>query len=564
MGLLKHGCQPLKVSLDTYGTLEMHRNSGLQLLHSLAEASSVAPLPTRELEATLPAFTAETAALILSAFPRLERLRRLDCRWSEEDQGPATLQWSEVHADFAAALQLLLDRERGAPHLTFLDLGDYAPTTPAVRRALSGSTQLTGLKLGVLRSAAEAQAISTLTSLRSLDLWCYDGPVLKTVLSPLTALTSLRLWGERGWGRHLSPALAGMPRLASLDYKHGYLDVSVLATLTALTNLDVYALVLPEASGGAIEALAAPAHRHPWQLPPQLKSIHLYAQAPEPLHVLRSSPVRKLSWFIVGVQLAGGVHLVYDPGHRFAADMTPYGEAALCAVAEFLTGRVDDDSRIGLVCAAELRCFPIRCVGGAAEAGPGQMSHTVWLAAMGRAGVPRLELDRLALSHQDFEVLAGHTGLKVLQLGSNAEYPPSALLSLPLAPRLERLELNVELWCPHTGEDEDASEDEGEAEDSGSDDDSDPDGDPDGGEARAGARAAALPPDLRHVLTELLAMNRRLRVALVNIDDDGPSLRARRLLTALAADVRSAVERLAGDGGRLQAQGSMSTGPRGL
>ncbi|KAG2487598.1 hypothetical protein HYH03_013876 [Edaphochlamys debaryana] len=294
---------------------------------------------------------------------------------------------------------------------------------------------------------------------------------------------------------------------------------------------------------------------------------------------------------------------VEDPQHvGIAADLTPHGEAALCAVADFLAGRMDDNSRIGLACLAEKRPFLIRGVGGAAEAGPGRRSHSAWLEALGRAGVPRLNLDRLALSQQDFEALAGHTALKALKLGRNVEYPLPALLSLPLAPRLERLELDLHAWCHYrnmvegeegdavgTEEEEDGGsegggeagseageEAESESESEGEVGDSGDEGDPGGaGESQARVCTAALPPDLRGVLTALLCKGRRLRVALLHgdvggrrphppSDLDGPSLRARRLLTALAADVRSAVERLAGDGGRLQAQGSMSTGPRGL
>ncbi|KAG2481968.1 hypothetical protein HYH03_019075 [Edaphochlamys debaryana] len=523
--LLERGCQPLEVSLETDGTLEMHRRNGLQLLRRLAEASSVAPLPTQELEVTLPALTAETAALILSAFPRLERLK--PGWWEPEEDDPASLKREkQVHAAFAAALQLLLDGERGAPHLAFLDLL-YAPNTPVVRRALSGATQLTGLKLGVVDTAEEIQAFTTLTSLRTLEVTCEVDPVLQALLSPLTALTSLRLRGDG----HLSPALAGLPRLASLDYSTGHLDVSVLATLTALTKLRVSALTLPEAAGDAFEALAAPVHPHPWQLPPQLKSIVLDFQAPEPLYALRSSPVQKLTWFIDRVQLEEDTHLDYsdDDEEGQAVTLTPHGEAALCALADFLAGRLDEDSWIGMVTAAEQGSLPIRCVGGAEEAGPGRRSHTVWLEAMGRAGIPQLELNCLALNYQDFGALAGHTGLKVLQLGEYLQYPLSALLSLPLMPSLERLELNGDLWCPYTGEDD--------------------------GRAEAAAAATVLPPDLPGVLTALLCMGRRLRVDLLYVEDDGPEARARRVQTALAADVRSSVERLGGDGGRLRARG---------
>ncbi|KAG2481969.1 hypothetical protein HYH03_019076 [Edaphochlamys debaryana] len=512
----------------------MHRSNGLQLLHSLAEASSVAPLATQELEVTLPVLTSKTAALILSAFPRLERLRV--GLW---EPGEVYRERDEFDAAFAATLQRLLDRERGIPHLSFLDL-ERAPNTPDVRRALSGATQLTGLKLPAVRTEVEAQAIAPLTSLRSLDLWCYDAPILGALLSPLTALTSLRLRGDG----HLSPALAGLPRLASLDYSTGHLDVSVLATLTALTWLSVRSLALPAAAGDAFEALAAPAHRHPWQLPPGLTHIELTRQPPEALHALRSSPMRKLTWFIDELELEGKTHLDYyrDDDGDVAADLTPHGEAALCAVAEFLAGRMADDSWIGMVCTAEHRVRPIRCVGGPEEAGPGRRNHTPWLEAFGRAGVPQLELDCFTLSYQDFEALAGHTGLKVLQLGEYIKYPLPALLSLPLMSSLERLELSADLWCRQAVEN---GEDAG-----GSDDDS---GDPDGDqEPRARARAAALPPDLPGVLSALLCLRRRLRLILVH--NFGPSKQERRLLTALVADVNSRVERLGGDSTRLEAR----------
>ncbi|KAG2481970.1 hypothetical protein HYH03_019077 [Edaphochlamys debaryana] len=414
--------------------------------------------------------TLETAADILRAFPRLERLRL--GWWQPQEDDTASLE--RVDADFADALQL---RERGNSHLSFLDL-QHAPLTPAIRTALSGATQLTSLKLPAVRTAEEIQAFNSLTSLKDFGVTCDEAPVLRALLSPLTALTSLTLGGSE---ERLPPTLAGLSSLALLNAESSHLDVGVLATLTALTELRVYALALPEAPGDAFEALAAPEHRHPWQLPPQLTRIQINTQPPEPLHVMRSSPVRKLTWLINDVELKGDVHLDYS-----------------------------DDEEDG-------------------------------------AGMPYLILDCLALSHQDFQALSRHTTLKALHLASATEYLVPALLPLPRAPRLERLDL----MCLELNFQLDISEGEAGA-DAGAAGGSGDDGDPDGNQQpRAGARAAAIPPDLPGVLTALLCMGRRLHVVLNCVDSDAPEALSHQELTALVADVRSAAERLGGDGGRL-------------
>ncbi|KAG2487597.1 hypothetical protein HYH03_013875 [Edaphochlamys debaryana] len=86
-------------------------------------------------------------------------------------------------------------------------------------------------------------------------------------------------------------------------------------------------------------------------------------------------------------------------------------------------------------------------VGGAEEAGPCRRNHTSWLEAMGRAGVPKLELDVFAHSHQDLGATATHTALKHLNLHADTCFPARGLLLLSRAAGLETLHLATDEWC---------------------------------------------------------------------------------------------------------------------
>ncbi|KAG2487537.1 hypothetical protein HYH03_013817 [Edaphochlamys debaryana] len=86
-------------------------------------------------------------------------------------------------------------------------------------------------------------------------------------------------------------------------------------------------------------------------------------------------------------------------------------------------------------------------VGGEIAAGLGRRNHTAWLEAFGRAGVPCLTLDHIALSHQDLRTLSAHTGLKQLHFDKGTQYPCKGLLLLPRSPALELLMLDVGEWC---------------------------------------------------------------------------------------------------------------------
>ncbi|KAG2493033.1 hypothetical protein HYH03_008696 [Edaphochlamys debaryana] len=284
-----------------------------------------------------------------------------------------------------------------------------------------------------------------------------------------------------------------------------------------------------------------------WQLPPKLAEVELRAQTPEPLAALRSSPVRLATWCL-SMRLKEDVHLqaTADPGG--GGELTPEAEAAVCAAAEFLAGRMDSKSSLSLLMTA-LEDEDSLTVVGVGGRDPGSRSHTGWLEAVGRAGVPHIRLYCLALGPQDFEVLARHTGLKCLVLSQDNEYPLSGLLLLPLAPRLETLELAVNDWFKRVR----AEMGQEELENWGEEEDEDEEWEvgvqhPEGG--------YVLPPEPRGVLTALLCMGRRLKVVVFKIGNDEPDLWELRdaQLDAVLTQVRSGVEALGGDSLRLEAR----------
>ncbi|KAG2496204.1 hypothetical protein HYH03_005803 [Edaphochlamys debaryana] len=140
----------------------------------------------------------------------------------------------------------------------------------------------------------------------------------------------------------------------------------------------------------------------------------------------------------------GGHHFVDATGALTAA-----GEAALCDVAAFLAGRVDEESTFDIRPARKGWRDPLPLRGTAeCEAGPGasRRSHRLWLEALGAAGVPQLMLTGFVLSHGDMVALASYSRLKVLILGGAIQIPPSALLLLARTPRLKTLRLNIDAW----------------------------------------------------------------------------------------------------------------------
>ncbi|KAG2487538.1 hypothetical protein HYH03_013818 [Edaphochlamys debaryana] len=332
-----------------------------------------------------------------------------------------------------AFLGMLLSGREHA--LTQLEVYWRSPLSPELCSVLSGATQLTQLSAWFrLTEPDHASAIANLTSLRSLGVQSCEPQLLPALLSPLTALTTLSL----GQTSALLPAepVAALSGLAYLRAEKAALDVHTLSQLTSLTSLGISALVLP-AEPAATEL--AGSHPPSYLLRPNLDIIEVACVAPEALHALRASPVRQATWQI-GVVLDRGPHYDIDTGA-----LTEQGEAGLCNAAAFLAGRMDAESDAWIGTEDNILLWP---VGGKAEAGPDKRNHTPWLEALGRAGVPCLTFDHIALSHQDLGTLsAAHPWLKRLDLSDGTQYPTRGLLVLPRAPTLELLTLDVTEWC---------------------------------------------------------------------------------------------------------------------
>ncbi|KAG2487573.1 hypothetical protein HYH03_013852 [Edaphochlamys debaryana] len=248
---------------------------------------------------------------------------------------------------------------------------------------------------------------------------------------------------ERGG---LPAAFSCLTSLTVLEARSAHLRVDTLSQLAELEKLSVAGLISPPAGAEAVAGLATAAAR--WKLPASLKEVHLTSQVPEVLHELRYSPVRQLSWEI---KLALTRGLTFDGA---ASALTEDGESALRSAAEFLAGRLDDESEVEVSRPRRFLGFNVADptivlpVGGVAEAGPGRRNHTAWLEALGRVGIPQLELHGFALSHQDLAAIATSTRLKELKLPASTSYPVSGLLSLAQSCQEPRnFNLYVDSWC---------------------------------------------------------------------------------------------------------------------
>ncbi|KAG2487582.1 hypothetical protein HYH03_013861 [Edaphochlamys debaryana] len=444
------GEQSLTANLSTFsGHLKRIHRSSQQLLQPFADASAIAPLPTRDLH--LESLTADSAVLLVSAFPCLQRLElelAAQYRWTRQP-------WSDT--ELVAALDVLLNPDNGARQLTDLSLQPrwQAMLTPALAAALSAGTRLQRLGLAFgLYEPDQVAPLACLTALQSLGISECEPGLLAPLLCPLTGLTSLKL----GSTEALLPLehLASLRALSDLEAWFCTLDLDTLSRLESLRELLVGGLVLPSnglndhSTPGPSEAWGSGAT---WQLPSQLSALYLCKQAPEVLHALRASPLRLLTWDL-NLELQRGTH--YDEA---SGGLTEFGEVALSSAAGFLAGRMDGGSCIRVKPRDLSRLLP---VGGVEEAGPGRRDHTAWLEALGRAGVPSLVLDGVDLEHADLEALARHAGLKVLDLpnpgpaqpGSPLLYPLDGLLPLSCAPGLETLALGIDLWCDEEAEEE--------------------------------------------------------------------------------------------------------------
>ncbi|KAG2497267.1 hypothetical protein HYH03_004851 [Edaphochlamys debaryana] len=496
-GILGRGCKPHRVTMDIGGALEQQQTAGELMLSAFADGKP----SSKPVCLTLPGATLNKAAadLIASAFPQLQRLhltgditndpapvfaiKRLLSRkgsaLTELDLDGAIPHQAEIAVAGAVQLQKLkapfvlatarhikplttlrsleaLSIRHCEPSLlqplllpltalTSLDLGStevkeqehVQPFTTLrslealsicqckpdlLQPLLSPLTALTSLDLG--RTLVEdREHVASLTSLRSLEALSIgkcEPSLLQPLLQPLTALTSLDLGGTEG---QLPSALAALSRLASLTARDACLDVDTLPQLSALTKLHVECLVLPPAA----EADAQ------WQLPPRLERVRLGEQTPEVLHALRGSPLREATWHVT-LCLEDDKHY-HEQGDALA--LKEEGEAALCAAAGFLEGRMSGDSEVTVRNEHDDYWLP---VGGAAEVGPGRRNHTAWLDALSRAGVPSLDLTFCMLSCEDLAAITRNIRLKVLNL-KDAKVPERALLLLPDAPQLETLTL---------------------------------------------------------------------------------------------------------------------------
>ncbi|KAG2487536.1 hypothetical protein HYH03_013816 [Edaphochlamys debaryana] len=384
------------------------------------------PLPTRQFDVGLAALSSEAAGLVAAAF------KQLDSLWLAQplfNPSPVQATWAPL---LPAFLETLI---RGREHpLTSLTVLGSLPLSLELCSVLSSATQLTQLSAWFrLTEPDHASAIANLTSLKSLSITTCTPQLLPALLSPLTALTSLSLslYSTRLPTGRVS-ALSG---LVSLRAGKATLDVRTLTQLTSLTTLAISGLVLPPTSGIAELAGSYPSS---YLLPPNLGEVEAACAAPEALHALRASPVRQLTWQI-GVVMDRGQHFDNDTGA-----LTELGEAGLCDAAAFLAGRMDAGSDVWIGTENSTVLLP---VGGEVGAGPARRNHTAWLEALGRAGVPRLTLDHVSLSHHDLTTLSAHTGLKRLDLSDGTQYPTRGLLVLPRAPALELLTLDVTEWC---------------------------------------------------------------------------------------------------------------------
>ncbi|KAG2487575.1 hypothetical protein HYH03_013854 [Edaphochlamys debaryana] len=435
--LLGRGCRPKYVHLHTnlYDTLEMQQSIGCQLLLPFAELKSASPLPTRELRIDATALSQPAADLIAAAFPELESIE-MPHVFSNIPLG---------HKALGAAVKTLLSPGLGTARLTSMNL-HRVPLSPSLGAALSGATQLTKLASGLkVEGMEQVTALASLRSLEALSFrYCEPPELFSPLLTPLTGLRSLSMPCQQG---ELPAAFSCLTSLELLVARSANLRVDTLSQLAGLEELRVARLTNPPAEAGAGAGLLGEAAAR-WTLPTRLKEVHLTSQAPEVLQALRYSPVRQLSWELK-LTLSRG--LTFD---KTTSALTEEGESALCSAADFLAGRLNDRSRLEVSRPWRFLGFDVKDrtlvlpVGGAAEAGPGRRNHTAWLEALGRAGVPRLELDGFALSNEDMAAMATNARLKELKLPASTSCPVSGLLLVAAHCReLGDLELYADSWC---------------------------------------------------------------------------------------------------------------------
>ncbi|KAG2482915.1 hypothetical protein HYH03_018194 [Edaphochlamys debaryana] len=287
---------------------------------------------------------------------------------------------------------------------------------------------------GVLASAAAPGLLaSAFPQLRSLQIWHAAG------LEGAVVMALQQLLGLAGGG---GAEAACQPLLPSLDALGiTWLDVSVpdftplppvlAACLRGATQIRGLRLDFNLTDAALAEPLAGLVGLKSLELG-ELAELKLTDQPPEALPAL-CAPGELARWE-ARLALKAGTHCGGDSA------LLPEAEAALCRAVGVAGGMASRATAISIT--TETYLLP---VGGAAEVGPGRRNHAPWLEAVRQAGVSSLELDGMALSHQDMETLSRCTTLETLELDYSS-YPAAALPRLARLPNLTRLRLDCDSW----------------------------------------------------------------------------------------------------------------------
>ncbi|KAG2487665.1 hypothetical protein HYH03_013666 [Edaphochlamys debaryana] len=455
-GILSRGCRPSTVFVEAHRPLLEHQQrAGIRLLRPFADVSRLTPLPTTELSLDSAVLAADTAAgLLAGSFPALEALRLAHKPGADTGLASALMQLLGTAASVYVASEGAEGSEGAGPAaqgpllpgLTTLELNLaessialFQSLGPALAAALRGATQLCRLRLDFSVGLQPAlEPLRTLTGLRSLSIGNTLPDFACALGASLTALTRLAC-GIRT-RRLPSAVLQTLTGLVELTIEGATIDVTDLASLSSLTQLECEALCAPSpmpAPAPEVAAVATPGSVFAWPLPPGLAFCKLECQAPGELPLVTPSPsAGTVEW---------DVCLSLQPNRHYDADgaLLPVAEAMLHRAATFLSRSAADTLCLAVEAESPVALKP---VGGEAEAGPGRPSHTGWLQALAGLPLSTLRLKGLALAYQDFDVLSGLSDVENLEIVAPASYPSAALPRLARLPVLSYLALDCSCW----------------------------------------------------------------------------------------------------------------------
>ncbi|GLC34744.1 hypothetical protein PLESTB_001158700 [Pleodorina starrii] len=473
-----------------------------QQILALFAACAESPIPTEHASLDgYPHLTRDVAAAVAARRPRTLSLSYDDRPTAPPDGGV----W-RLSAQHYATLELL---QRCLPGLESLALSNVWHWPPTLLHCMCLGTSLAELHISnygetdvLVASAAEVQsglrAVCGLRQLKELvfisacnDIVNHNFPDFPNAcrldlacLSGLTSLNTLSLninqcyqhegsaqWqhltaDQRGgwaavWEAQRTGILAAvrcMPDLSFLTLYGMQLDIRPLTALSALTNLNVYGLMVPTPRAGGLQPRAASLPR--WRLPPKLRVLTVCEASPTLLASLAPPPTleyvctnhspNRLQFTALDLDAQpDGVDQFEWPR------LAPHVVGAMQGAVELLERRLLPPLRGKMEVVVPGGVRPVRpplalapeAPGGAAAAAaaaarPPLGGHAPWLSALAPLQLNELTLVYVSLDAVDVRAISDNlTSLTKLAF-EDSPFPPVALPFLAALPQLQRLTID--------------------------------------------------------------------------------------------------------------------------